>query len=72
VTFPIPKAISPCLELARTMGGQQRGDVMHWVIFVFVLLAVLFPRALKAGVLFVASALLLACVSLADHLVMAI
>jgi hypothetical protein len=54
------------------MGGQQRGDVMHWVIFVFVLLAVLFPRALKAGVLFVASALLLACVSLADHLVMAI
>jgi hypothetical protein len=54
------------------MGGQQRGDVMHWVIFVVVLLAVLFPRALKAGVLFVALALLLACVSLADDLVMAI
>jgi len=54
------------------MGGQQRGDVMQWVIFVFVVLAVLFPRALKVGVLFVALALLLACVSLADHLVMAI
>jgi hypothetical protein len=72
VRFPIPKAIYPCFEVARTMGGQQRGDVMQWVIFVFAVLAVLFPRALKVGVLFVALALLLACVSLADHLVMAI
>lgn len=69
--LPIPKAISPCLEVARTLGGQQSGDVMHWVIVVFVLPAVLFPRAVKAGVHFVALALLLACISLADHLVVA-
>jgi len=49
---------------------------MEWVIFVFilhaVLLTVLFPRAVKTGVFFVVLATLLACVSIADHLVTAI
>jgi hypothetical protein len=50
--------------------------VMEWTIFVFILLAVLltvlFPRAVKTGVVFVVLATLLACVSIADHLVTAI
>jgi hypothetical protein len=43
--------------------------MMRWVIFVFIVLAVLFPRTVKASVVFVTLALLLACVSIADHLV---
>jgi hypothetical protein len=49
--------------------ASKGGDVMHWVIFVFILLAILFPRTVKAGVVFITLALLLACVSIADHLV---
>ena len=58
--------------MARSRGVM----VMEWMIFVFILLAVLltvlFPQAVKTGVVFVVLATLLACVSIADHLVTAI
>jgi hypothetical protein len=45
---------------------------MRWTIFVFIVLTVLFPRAVEACVLFVALATFLVGASIADHLVGAI
>jgi hypothetical protein len=53
-------------------GCPVGGDVMRWTIFVFIVLTVLFPRAVEACVLFVVLATFLVGASIAGHLVVAI